>query len=85
MEIQVDGVWGAICDEEWTSADADVVCYQLGYSGAMSNEPAYEGEFGQGDGYVVQQNIICQVSYAFINGCSPQGCTQTVDLTVFLI
>ena len=31
------GDWGYICDDvDFTTAEADVICHQLGYSGALS-------------------------------------------------
>ena len=60
VEIENKGVWGTVCAEEWTSAEADVVCYQLGYPGA--SRTARQGEFGQGTGNVILGNVICQVS-----------------------
>ena len=32
MEICIDGVWGTISDDGWSSADAQVTCRQLGFA-----------------------------------------------------
>ena len=35
IELLYAGVWGAICDDLFTLTNADVVCRQLGYPGAV--------------------------------------------------
>jgi hypothetical protein len=43
VEVCVDGVWGKVCNEQWTNEDASVLCRQLGFSPyGISNFPLSE-------------------------------------------
>lgn len=45
VEILHNGKWGAVCDDEWDKNEAEVVCRQLGFSGA--ERFTHSGMFGQ--------------------------------------
>ena len=32
LEICINGVWGTVCDDNWTNNNAKAVCRQLGYN-----------------------------------------------------
>lgn len=45
VEILHNGKWGAICDDEWDAAEADVICRQLGYP-ANVGKATHSSQFG---------------------------------------
>ncbi|XP_022104992.1 scavenger receptor cysteine-rich domain superfamily protein-like [Acanthaster planci] len=73
VEIYQDYTWGTLCDTDWDVTDAEVVCRQLGFSGA---EEAKSGaHFGQGEGPVFMDGLACDGSESRIIDC-PSFCWE---------
>ena len=39
VEVYCNGRWGTICDNGFSSTDAETICKQLGYNSYYSNDP----------------------------------------------
>ena len=71
VEVHYSGTWGAICGEYWDLKDADVVCNQLGYDGALS---ALRGAaFGEGMGPIWLNGVQCVGDEKSVSQCSHAG------------
>ncbi len=58
LEVCLDNHWGTVCDDDFDSTDAAVVCRQLGYEDSGAVRLA-RGFFGEGVGLIVMDEVEC--------------------------
>ena len=71
VEVQFHGTWGTICENYWDLRDADVVCRQLGYDGALS--ALRHAAFGQGTGPIWLNRVYCRGYEKSVSQCAHAG------------
>ena len=72
MEICFDGVWGTVCDDEWDTRDAEVVCRQLGFN-ATGAQAFGSAPFFPGAGPIYLDNVGCTGSEQRLYSCPRPG------------
>jgi len=71
VEVYHNSIWGTVCDDSWDITDANVVCQQLNYDGAVSAfGMAY---FGAGSGPIYYDEVICTGTETRLADCSHSG------------
>ena len=63
------GQWGTVCNDYFDINDANVVCRELGYPGAVR----YRSYFGQGSGPIWLDNLACTGTETSLYNCSHNG------------
>ncbi len=76
VEIYHDGVWGTVCDDSWSTNDAELVCRQLGHEGAET--VLARAGFGAGRGAIWMDDLRCTAAQAASAGA--QSATRLGDL-----
>ncbi|KAK9978263.1 hypothetical protein ABG768_020022 [Culter alburnus] len=71
VEIYHDGQWGTVCDDGWELAEAQVVCRQMGFPGAISAKSG--GRYGEGSGPIWLDDMNCKGSESVLSECSFKG------------
>ena len=70
VEIYHGGQWGTVCDDDWDSNDAQVVCRQLGYTGGT---PLEDNEYGNGADPIWLDDVDCAGYESSLSECGHRG------------
>ena len=88
VEILHNGVWGTICHDYWEMPDANVLCRQLGFEGALV--ALRSAAYGKGTGEIWLDDVDCKGNEPSIFQCGHKGwgirnCDHSQDASVICI
>ena len=91
VQLYYNSRWGNICDDSYySSSEADVICHQLGYTGASSYSRAGRTSYGTDTNQMIIDDVDCAINYLTLLQCSfstyiDSECTNTnsYDATVY--
>ncbi|XP_011489094.1 lysyl oxidase homolog 3 isoform X3 [Oryzias latipes] len=82
VELFYRGEWGTICDDDFSLANANVLCRQLGFVSATGW--THSAKYGKGQGKIWLDNVLCNGGEKSIDSCKSRGwgnsdCTHDED------
>ncbi|VDI36798.1 deleted in malignant brain tumors 1 protein [Mytilus galloprovincialis] len=87
VEIYHNGAWGTICDDNFDTNEAKVICAMLGYNRYGSVTAYGNAAFGEGYGSIMLDDLNCNGYESDISQCSPRrwnhhNCGHSEDASV---
>ena len=79
MESLFGGFWGPVCGDHWDLQDANVVCRQLGYDGALA-APVHDSFDEEGREEVCLGYLHCTGNESSLLSCSHDGWTLAMGV-----
>jgi len=73
VELCLHGRWGTVCDDDWDSREAAVVCRQLGYTENGYPWAIGRAGFGQGQDLIFLDQTNCEGTEATLLDCRADG------------
>ncbi len=73
VEVQHDGQWGTVCDDDWDIDDAKVVCRELDCGEAVEALGDDKAHFGPGSGQIWMDEVNCIGSESTLKNCGSDG------------
>ncbi|XP_029315854.1 lysyl oxidase homolog 3B isoform X1 [Cottoperca gobio] len=85
VELFHKGEWGTICDDDFSIANANVLCRQLGFVSATGW--THSAKYGKGQGKIWLDNVQCNGGEKSVESCKSRGwgnsdCTHDEDAGV---
>ncbi|XP_015191626.1 PREDICTED: uncharacterized protein LOC107074585 isoform X1 [Polistes dominula] len=75
VEVYHHGIWGTVCDDDFSAATARVICRSLGYNGVA--KPKKDGFFGPGQGPIWLDEVFCHGNETQLYRCNHDQWGQT--------
>uniref|UniRef100_A0A8C3FF85 SRCR domain-containing protein n=1 Tax=Chrysemys picta bellii TaxID=8478 RepID=A0A8C3FF85_CHRPI len=92
LEVRYDGLWGTVCDDDWSVSNAQVVCRELGCGSTKPLAPKLQDRprFGQGMGKIWLDDIHCKGAEETLQNCthrfwSYHNCTHREDINAGVV
>ncbi len=71
VEIYHSGIWGTVCDDQFSDEEAKVICRQLGFQSYI--KATHRAHFGEGEGRIWMDGLKCRSDEEKLSECRFNG------------